>query len=114
VKDDAAYLRHVLEAIRRIEENTVGGCDAFMGSHMIQDAVLRNLQTLAESTQRLSPSIKQAHPEVDWRALSGFRNVLVHDYLGIDLDQVWAALHRDMPTLRTAAETALEGLDRLR
>jgi uncharacterized protein with HEPN domain len=114
VKDDAAYLRHVLEAIRRIEENTAGGYDVFMGSHMIQDAVLRNLQTLAESTQRLSPSIKQRHPEVDWRALSGFRNVLVHDYLGIDLDQVWAALRRDMPTLRAAAETALEGLDRSR
>jgi uncharacterized protein with HEPN domain len=110
VRDDVAYLRHVLEAIRRIEENTAGGYDAFMGSHMIQDAVLRNLQTLAESTQRLSPATKQAHPEVDWRALSGFRNVLVHDYLGIDLGQVWGAINRDMPTLKTAAETALERL----
>lgn len=106
MKDDVAYLRHVLEAIRRIEENTAGGYEPFMTSHLIQDAVLRN-----QSTQRLSMMTKQVHPEVDWRALSGFRNVLVHDYLGIDLDQVWTAIQRDMPTLKSAVENSLEMLE---
>ena len=55
MKDDAIYIRHILECIRRVEENTAGGFDSFMASHTLQDAVLRNLQTLAESTQRLSP-----------------------------------------------------------
>ena len=44
---------------------------------------------LSESTQRLSDGLKEAHPEVDWRGISGFRNVLVHDYLGINLIRVW-------------------------
>jgi len=49
----------------------------------LQDAILRNLQVLCESAQRLSEESKSQHPEVDWRAMSGFRNVLVHDYFGI-------------------------------
>jgi len=48
---------------------------------------MRNLQTMAESTQRLSDAAKEAHPEVDWYKISGFRNVLVHGYLGVDLER---------------------------
>ncbi len=104
--DDAIYVRHILECIRRVEENTAGGYDAFMASHTLQDAVLRNLQTLAESTQRLTPATKAAAPSVDWTALSGFRNVLVHNYLGIDLDRIWAVVENDVPTLKAALVTA--------
>jgi uncharacterized protein with HEPN domain len=107
VKDDALYLRHILEAIRRIEENAASGYDAFMGSHTLQDAVLRNRQTMAESTQRLSVAVKRANPYVDWRALSGFRNVLVHDHLGLDLDRIWSRIDRDVPAPKSAAEDAL-------
>ena len=105
------YLRHILECIRRVEENIAPGYATFMASHTLQDAVLRNLQTMAESTQRLSAVAKQAHPEVEWRALSGFRNVLVHNYLGIDLEQIWAAVHRDLPILKAAAATQLRYSD---
>lgn len=108
MKGDAVYLRHILECIRRAEENTAAGYDAFMGSHTLQDAVLRNLQTMAESTQRLSDEAKSAHPSVNWRALSGFRNVLVHNYLGIDLEQIWGAIERDMPVLKVAVEAELQ------
>ncbi len=108
MKDDAVYLRHVLEAIRRIEENASGGRESFMASHTLQDAVLRNLQTMAEATQRLSASAKELQPAVDWRALSGFRNVLVHNYLGIDLEQVWLAVEHDLPGLKIAAEELLD------
>ena len=48
-------------------------------------AVIRNLQILFESTQKVSESLKQKHPEINWRAIAGFRNILVHDYLGLDL-----------------------------
>jgi uncharacterized protein with HEPN domain len=102
VKDDTIYIRHIRECIRRVEENTAGGYDAFLASHTLQDAVLRNLQTLAESTQRLSPAAKAAAPSVDWTALSGFRNVLVHNYLGIDLDRIWTIVEQDVPTLKAA------------
>ena len=111
MKEDSVYLRHILEAIRRIEENTGGGRESFMASHTLQDAVPRNLQTMAEATQRLSAQAKEQQPTVDWRALSGFRNVLVHNYLSIDLDQIWRAIERDLPGLKTAAETVLARLE---
>jgi uncharacterized protein with HEPN domain len=58
------------------------------------------LHTLAESAQRLSSGLKAKHSQVDWRTLSAFRNVVVHDYLGISLDQVWDIIKNDLPTLK--------------
>ena len=60
---------------------TEEGKDFFFADTNTQDAVMRNLQILAESTQRLSHSLRELHPEVDWRSISGFRNVAVHEYL---------------------------------
>jgi uncharacterized protein with HEPN domain len=57
MRDDVPYLRHILEWIGRIEENVAGGRMQFLASHTLQDAVLRNLQTMAESTQRLSDDL---------------------------------------------------------
>jgi uncharacterized protein with HEPN domain len=66
-----------------------------MALQLVQDAVIRNLQTMAESAQRIPATLKASHPAIDWRAISGFRNILVHDYLGVDLEQVWnVVVHR--------------------
>jgi uncharacterized protein with HEPN domain len=89
VKDELVYLKHILECIRRIEENTRDARENFLASHTLQDAVLRNLQTLSESTQRLSEASRAKHPEVEWKRIAAFRNILVHDYLGIDMERVW-------------------------
>jgi len=83
LRSDRAYLEHILLCLRRIRENASQGREAVSASHTLQDAILRNLQVLCESAQRLSEESKSQHPEVDWRAMSGFRNVLVHDYFGI-------------------------------
>lgn len=88
MRDDTIYLRHILECIRRIEVNVAGGREAFMASHTLQNALLRNLKTMIESTQRLSDTLKAAHPDVEWRRIIAFRNILVHDYLGIDLERI--------------------------
>ncbi|MEN6338264.1 MAG: DUF86 domain-containing protein [Phycisphaerales bacterium] len=109
MKDDRVYLRHILECIRRIEEDTAGGKDVFFASRTSQDAVLRNLQTLAESTQRLSEELKMRHPQVEWRRIAAFRNILVHDYLGIDMERIWEIAQRDVPTLKTTVLSMLEG-----
>lgn len=65
MKDDSVYLKHILESIRRLEENTRRGREAFLQPHTRQDAVLRNLQTLSESTQRLFASLKAESPEIE-------------------------------------------------
>jgi uncharacterized protein with HEPN domain len=105
VKDDFVYLAHVLECIRRIEANVAEGEEVFRSSPTIQDAVLRNLQTMCESTKRLTVEAKAKHPEVEWRKIAAFRNVLVHEYMGVDLDLVWAIIERDLPSLKQAAES---------
>jgi uncharacterized protein with HEPN domain len=105
VKKDGLYIAHILECIRRVEENIADGREEFFSSHTLQDAALRNLQTMCESTQRLSSDVKAKHPEVSWKGISGFRNVLVHDYLGVDLELVWEIMKRDMPPLKRAAES---------
>ena len=111
MKDDRVYLHHTLRCISRIEEYVSGSPKALASSHLVQDAVLRNLQTMAESTQRLSPAVKARRPEVDWVALAGLRNLLVHAYLGVDLEQIQRAIARDMPGLKTACEALLEALE---
>jgi len=102
VKDDGVYVDRVFDRVRRIGEYCRDGETAFRESELIQDGVMRNLQTLAESTQRMSDRLRTLHPEVDWRAIAGFRNVLVHDYLGVNLEHVWSIVAHDLPGLRMA------------
>lgn len=110
MKDDRLYLEHILECIRHVTEFTRQGREAFLSDRKTQDAVLRNLQTLGESTRRLSDAIKNRHPEVDWRAVAAFRNVLVHDYLGLDLYEVWEIVEHDLPDLKPKVEVILREL----
>lgn len=110
MKSDRTYLLHILDMIGRIEAATVDGKAAFMASTLHQDAVLRNLHTMTETTQRISNELKLAHPEVEWATLSAFRNVLVHDYLGIDMDVVWAVVQNDIPEFKTKIQKILDDL----
>jgi uncharacterized protein with HEPN domain len=110
LKDDRVYLGHILRCISRIEEYTSQGREKCFASHLVQDGVIRNLQTLAESGQRLSEDMKAQHPAVDWKGLAGFRNVLVHDYLGVDLEYVYRAVEQDVPRLKQACAALLQQL----
>ncbi|MBN1584334.1 MAG: DUF86 domain-containing protein [Anaerolineae bacterium] len=112
MKDDKLYLIHIRECIDRVESYVrAGGKTAFLASTLIQDAVLRNLQVMAESTQRLSDALKSAHPEIDWRQISGFRNVVVHSYLNVEPDRVWLVIEQDLPSLKRSAAVILKELE---
>ena len=101
---DAVLLAHIRQCLGRIEEYTEEGRDTFFESTLVQDAVVRNLQTLAESTQRLSDEIKATRPEVPWLEIAGFRNVVVHEYLAVDLETVWSVVEMDLSPLCEAIE----------
>lgn len=107
MKDDRVYLLHIRDCLDRISRYTSQGREAFLSDTLIQDGTIRNLQTLAESSQRLSSMMKQRHQEIDWRNISGFRNVVVHDYLGIDVEQIWDIVERDLPALKRAVDAML-------
>ncbi|MBI4828944.1 MAG: DUF86 domain-containing protein [Nitrospinae bacterium] len=110
MKEDRVYLDHISECLGWIARHIAeGGREAFLNDRKTQSAVLRELQTLAESSQRLSQPLKDNHPEVPWRGLAGFRNVLAHDYLGINLGRVWEVVERDLPVLRAAIEKLRQG-----
>lgn len=105
MKDDRLYRYHILESIDKITSYIEGvSRDEFLNSTLIQDAVLRNLQVLAESTQRLSPEFKAKHSEIEWHSIAGLRNILVHDYLGIDFDAVWVVVESYLQKLREVVD----------
>ena len=99
---DRVLLAHMRDCLDRIAEYTNAERDRFDASRLVQDAVIRNLQTLAESSQRLSIEIKCTEPQMPWRELSGFRNVIVLGYLGVDLGAVWLVVEQDLPALSAA------------
>lgn len=109
MKDDKLYLIHIMESIEKIETYLAGlDFSAFMENTLVQDAVLRNLQVLAESTQRLSEDFKSHHPEIEWYKIAGLRNILVHDYLGIDLETVWTVAANKLLELKAVTRHALK------
>ena len=109
MKNDQIYLDHILECIGWIESFTSEGREAFFKDRKTQSAVLRELQTLAESTQRLSDEFKGQYPDIPWQNIAGFRNVIVHDYLGIKLERVWEIVEVDLPSLKTTLTQAIGG-----
>jgi uncharacterized protein with HEPN domain len=114
VKSQCAYVEHVLECIRRIAEDSASGRDAVFASRTLQDAIVRNLQILCESTQRIAEPYKRLHPEIHWPSIAGMRNVLAHDYFEVDFETVWCVVTRDLPSLEMAMRSILAMLDQPR
>jgi len=110
VKDDRLYLHHILEWIRFVEDFTKEGKEFFLSDRKTQDAVIRNLQILAESATRLSNHLKAQHTDVDWGAIAAFRNAVLHDYLGVDLQQVWRVVANALPDLKRTVGAMLRQL----
>ncbi|MGD9946840.1 MAG: DUF86 domain-containing protein [Desulfobulbus sp.] len=109
MKDDNLYLIHIKESIEKIELYSTGlDFVSFSQNTLVQDAVLRNLQVLVESTQRLSETFKSLHPEIEWYKIAGLRNILVHDYIGIDLGTVWVVVEMKLSELKTVAQYGLK------
>ena len=106
---DAFYLAHIPECIENIDRYCA--TTDLESDQRTLDAVLRQLQILTESSKRVSPELKTAFPEVRWRELAGFRNVVVHDYLGIRVERIWPVVREDLPKLKTQIPAILAFLE---
>lgn len=104
---DEVYLRHIIDAIEIIAEYVKVGEDRFMVETQPQDAIIRRLEIVGEATKRLSPELRGRYPTTDWRAAAGARDVLIHNYMGVDLDRVWAAATQRAPDLKRQIEEIL-------
>ena len=97
MKDDKFYLQHILEAIEKIETYTAAGKKSFMKTAMVQDAVIRNLEIIGEATKQLSEGFKKRNADIPWRNVSGLRDILIHHYMGVDLEKVWNVVELNLP-----------------
>jgi uncharacterized protein with HEPN domain len=108
MRDDRLRLQDILEAIENIERRSEGGRDAFFNDEMIQVWVLHHVQIIGEAASGLSGSLRGRYPDVPWDDIVGIRNVLVHQYFGVDLVQVWSAVEEELPVLKAYIQTVLE------
>ena len=104
---DRLYLESIRDCLERIADYTTGGEQEFLASRLIQDGVVRNLEVIGEATKNLSSELRQANPAIPWRQIAGMRDVLIHDYLKVNLSRVWLTVSTDLPDLRTTVTRLL-------
>ncbi|WP_017660476.1 HepT-like ribonuclease domain-containing protein [Baaleninema simplex] len=100
MRDDRIYLQDIYDRIDRVEIYMQGGKSNFFQSSLIQDGVIRNFEVIGEAVKRLFSELRQRYPKNSWRIISGFRDVLIHDYTGIDLNEVWNVVEHNLPKLK--------------
>lgn len=97
---DAGSLVDMLKAARKVLEYATGLDESsFLASSRDQDAILRQLTIVGEAAKRVSEEFRTDHNEVPWRRVAGFRDVVVHDYFKVDLEEVWRIVQGDVPAL---------------
>ena len=101
IKDNSIYLKHILDAISKIENytKTVEYKDFFKNS-LIQDGVIREIEIIGEASKKLSDEFRERHQKVPWKDITGMRDKLTHDYFGVDIDAVWETVKKDIPFLK--------------
>ena len=109
MKRDRQRLEDILEAIERLEKYASGGRDSFDRDELVQTWIGHHLQIIGEAVRGLSEEVRSVHPDVPWAQIAAMRNILVHDYFGIDLEEVWAAVARDVPALKVKVAAILSG-----
>ena len=108
-KDYKAYISHILESIMLIEQYTENiSFEAFEKDRKTIDAVIRNFEIIGEASNKLPEEFRGKYPEVPWRSIIGLRNVLIHDYLGVDIKAVWGNLKQELPLLKEQMQSILE------
>lgn len=110
MRSDRERLLDIVEAIERIEKYAAQGRQAFDRDELIQNWFVRHLQIIGEAARALPAEFKDRYPEVPWLQIMGMRNILVHDYFGIDKEVVWSAVERDLPDLKGKIEAILQKL----
>lgn len=92
----------MLERCERVAGFIAGGQDEFFASEQQQYAVIRNLEVIGEAAKRVGPELRASLPDLDWRRICGMRDVLIHGYIGVDIEEVWNVASRHPPEVQAA------------
>lgn len=110
-KDIKIFLFDILDSIEKIEEYTKNiSEDEFFDNIQIQDAVIRRIGIIGEAVKNLPKSFRDKHPNIPWKKIAGTRDVIIHDYSGVDADLVWEIVKNDIPKLKKQIKKLLEEL----
>ncbi len=102
-KEDSIYIRHIYDAILRIEEYTKGFTyDTFISHNLVQDGVIRQLMIIGEASKLISREVKNKYTQIPWKDIAGMRDKLIHAYFGIDVDLVWGVLEHELKELKNS------------
>lgn len=108
MKDDRLYLLHILESAEKIVSYTQEGRDVFLATPLIQDAVVRNFQIIGEAAKKVSPTLKSEYSHIRWRDIAGFRDILTHKYMAVDMEEIWIIIQNELPELLESVRMILE------
>ncbi|MBO8164198.1 MAG: DUF86 domain-containing protein [Brevibacillus sp.] len=107
-RPDTLFLKDILNSIQKIETYTKDGKKTFLETEMIQESVMYNFQVIGEATKHLSKELRDTHPEIPWRKIAGFRDVLIHNYVGINIEAVWNVVEKNLPELKRKISQVLQ------
>ena len=110
MRDARERLHDMVDAIDRVEQYAARGHASFVADELIQVWIVHHLQILGEVASQLGRDFHSEHPVVPWPQIVAMRNILVHDYFGIDLDEVWNVVAHELPDLKAALVAMLASL----
>ncbi|MDP3982808.1 MAG: DUF86 domain-containing protein [bacterium] len=101
MRDPLVYIEDILESIKHIEDYVKGEeLGNFLKDSKLQDSVIRRLEIIGEAIGNLPEETQALNPDIPWRQIAGLRNVLIHEYFGVNIDRVWAVVINDLPSLK--------------